>query len=971
MHHPTLLDQISHHARTRPADLAMAFVSPGVPDVELSWRDLEDSIRRLGRHLQERGIGPGDVVLVLAAAPREQALGFLGAMACGGVPTILSFPSVKQSERRFLEMLGSVVENSRARWVLASAELSGVISPWIDSGEGTVGLIEFPDVAALEGLCDPVRPEGQPLFLQFSSGTTGARKGIAVTLEMFAVQASSYGTAMEMGPADRIANWLPLYHDNGLVGCFLLPLYRGSASIHLAPFEWVENPVSVFEVVHRYRATLLWSPNFAFSFCARRIAPEQLRGLRLDSLRAFLTGGELVRESSRRELLERFAGTGLEERHLQVCYGMAENTFVSNQTDFGAVVRKDVVDRRAFFETNRAVPLAPDAPPGSGLTFYSCGRPLPDHQARIGGAGEDRQVGEVEILSGCLFEGYLSASGVSREGVFTADGWYRSGDQGYIVDGELFCTGRLKDLIIHRGVNLHPEDLQEVIGRIPGVKDGRVVVFGVADEAEGTERIVALLEPDGPAEGAGSAGNAGNAGRLARRVREEVSSTFGVNVHDVRVCAPGTLLKSTSGKISRKANRAFYLETFGTAPARRESEAVAPRDPWEAELVEIWRQVLGVEALGVTDDLFLDLGASSLTALSAVGEIRERLGREVEPHDLMDRETVERQAELLRVRAEAGAREEGRALVALRSGGANVPLFLIHPAGGSPFSYLGLARRLGTGQPVYAFRDPHLSSGGGAFGSVEEMAAEYVRELVAFRPGGPYALGGWSLGGMVAFEMASQLAEQGREVSLLLMLDTFRPVGSLTQSWFQAGRSLNRKVLHTFGAGRLFSLLQGGGAMPPGRRLLAIAYADYDCYDPRVIEKSFPGLCEPAELRRLPPEERWEYVYRRLREQKLAREIPGVTAASLRRENRLFAVHHALNDRYRPRRTYPGRITLFLKRGHANPLGWKRYTAQPLDVHEFDLRPTAGLPDAHLAMMQDENVDLYAAVLRGLLDRLG
>ncbi len=962
----TLLEQISHHARTRPGDLAMAFVSPGTLDVELSWQDLENSVRRLGRHLQERGMSHGDVVLVLSAAPREQALGFLGAMVCGGVPTILSFPSVKQSEPRFLEMLGSVVENSRARWVLASAELSGVISGWIDSGEGKVGLIEFPDVSALQGLCDPVRPEGHPLFLQFSSGTTGARKGIAVTLEMFAIQASSYGAAMEMGPADRIANWLPLYHDNGLVGCFLLPLYRGAGSIHLAPFEWVENPVSIFEAVHRYRATLLWSPNFAFSFCARRIAPEQLRGLRLDSLRAFLTGGELVREPSRRELLERFAETGLEERHLQVCYGMAENTFVSNQTDFGSIVRKDVVDRRAFFETNRAVPLSPDAPPGSGLTFYSCGRPLPDHQVRIGGAGEDRQVGEVEILSGCLFEGYLSAAGVSREGVFTADGWYRSGDQGYVVDGELFCTGRLKDLIIHRGVNLHPDDLQEVIGRLPGVKDGRVAVFGVADEAEGTERIVALLEPDGPAEGAG---------RLERRVREEVSSAFGVNVQDVRVCAPGTLLKTTSGKVSRKANRAFYLATLaGTAPPRREGETVAPRDPWETELVEIWRQVLGVEALGVTDDLFLDLGASSLTALSAVGEIRERLGREVEPHDLMDRETVERQAELLRARAEAGAggaEGKGGALVALRSGGANVPLFLIHPAGGSPFSYLGLARRLGPGQPVYAFRDPHLSSGGGAFGSVEEMAAAYVRELVAFRPEGPYALGGWSLGGMIAFEVACQLAEQGREVSLLLMLDTFRPAGPLTRAWFRAGKSLRRKVLHAFGAGRLFALLQGERPLSPGRRLLAIAFADYDCHDPRVIEATFPGLCEPAELRRLPPEERWEYVYRRLREEKLAREIPGVTATSLRRENRLFAVHHELNDRYRPRRIYPGRITLFRKRGHANPLGWKRYTAQPLDVHELDVRGTAKVPDPHLAMMQDENVELYAADLRALLDRVG
>jgi len=196
----TILEQISRHAQTRPGDLALAFVSPGVPDVELSWQDLEDSVRRLGRHLQERGVSPGDVVLVLSAAPREQALGFFGAMACGGVPTILSFPSVKQSERRFLEMLGSVVANSHARWVIASADLAGVVSRW---AERKVGVIEFQSItamAALEGLCDPVSPEGHPLFLQFSSGTTGARKGIAVTREMFTVYTSSYGAVMDMGP---------------------------------------------------------------------------------------------------------------------------------------------------------------------------------------------------------------------------------------------------------------------------------------------------------------------------------------------------------------------------------------------------------------------------------------------------------------------------------------------------------------------------------------------------------------------------------------------------------------------------------------------------------------------------------------------------------------------------------------------------------------------------------------------------
>jgi fatty-acyl-CoA synthase len=325
---PSLLEQIAAFARERPEETALAFVTRREPDTEISWRDLEAAIRRLGRHLEASGVSPGEVVLVLSASPREQALGFLGALACGAVPTILSFPSVKQSEARFLETLGSVAESGRARWVLASEELIPAVGRW---GRPGVGSLRFSEPGSSGSLCDLAEPGDHPLFLQFSSGTTGARKGVAVTSAMLAAQAGSLSAVLGLGPANRVANWLPLYHDNGLVGCFLLPLYLGAASIHLAPFEWVENPVSLFRAVDRYRATLLWSPSFAFSFCARRIAPEDLKGLRLDSLRALISCGELTRESSFRRFLDRFAGTGLTERHLQVCYGMAENTFASSR----------------------------------------------------------------------------------------------------------------------------------------------------------------------------------------------------------------------------------------------------------------------------------------------------------------------------------------------------------------------------------------------------------------------------------------------------------------------------------------------------------------------------------------------------------------------------------------------------------------------------------------------------------------
>jgi pimeloyl-ACP methyl ester carboxylesterase len=342
---------------------------------------------------------------------------------------------------------------------------------------------------------------------------------------------------------------------------------------------------------------------------------------------------------------------------------------------------------------------------------------------------------------------------------------------------------------------------------------------------------------------------------------------------------------------------------------------------------------------------------------------RARLGREVEPHHLLGEETIERQAALLRDQAEPGS----GALVALRSGGSNLPLYLVHPAGGSPFSYLALARRLGPGQPVYAFRDPHLSDDRSRFASLEQMAEAYLAELEAFDPKGPYALGGWSMGGLVAFEMACRLAARGREVAMLLMLDTFEPEGLLRRAWYGAGQALARAVLHTFGVGRIFSLLHDGRRMSAAERLFHIAYTDYECSRPRVIAATFPGLCDEAALRRLPAAERWEHVYCRLREEKLVAAVPGRTAAGLRREQRMFRVHHEINSRYRPRSVYPGQITFFTIRGSRVAEGWQRYSARPLAVHEFDLKGTPELPDAHLAMMQDANVALYAETLRSLL----
>jgi acyl-CoA synthetase (AMP-forming)/AMP-acid ligase II len=275
----------------------------------------------------------------------------------------------------------------------------------------------------------------------------------------------------------------------------------------------VQQPALFLELAAAHRATFAWLPNFAFRVLAARV-PATFAG-DLSSLKAIVNCGEPVRASVFDAFLARFGRLGITPETLQCSYGMAENTFAITQTAMGGIPRRE-----------------------RGL--LSCGAPLADHEVRI-------RDGEIELRSPCLFAGYDAAEGKTLD----ADGWFATGDLGYFSDGELFVSGRIKDMIIHRGVNLHPEDVEEVLGQVPGCKAGRAIVFGVFDEEAGTEKIIALLEEDQP--------EGGRAGLLAR-ARAAVFENFGVLPSELVVVAPNSLLKSTSGKASRSANRELYLQ---------------------------------------------------------------------------------------------------------------------------------------------------------------------------------------------------------------------------------------------------------------------------------------------------------------------------------------------------------------------------------------------------------------------------
>ena len=394
----SLIAALNARAESQADDVALICASPHSPTVEFSWGELRDTVGKFAAFLIETGIQPGDVVAILARKPAEQSLAVLATLGAGAVPTVLSYPSPKQNDDAFFGMLSSVLQSGGARWLLCASEFFGkaYVAPGAIQGECVC--LTIPDNAQLAKLSPAslATTSDGTMFLQFSSGTMGARKGVAISHKMLSLHAESFAKSIKLEQKDRIVSWAPLYHDGGFVRCFLSALWVGAVPVLLDPFEWLENPAFLFRVIQDYRIDYCYQPNFAYAYCAARISDEEINGVDLSHLRTFLFGAELARLRTFDDFVQRFGNFGVRRNQLQVTYGMAENTCAITQTRPGVEVRFDHLDRKLFQEQNRAVSNSQ----GSGddvISVASCGFPIEGVSVRISGTNVDRRVGEIKL----------------------------------------------------------------------------------------------------------------------------------------------------------------------------------------------------------------------------------------------------------------------------------------------------------------------------------------------------------------------------------------------------------------------------------------------------------------------------------------------------------------------------------------------------------------------------------------------
>ena len=502
-------------------------------------------------YLREQGLTQGDTVVLVMPQGIPLMTAFAGALCLGAIPAILAYPNFKVDPAKYRFGLTGVTANLKARLVVLDDDFPQ----------------ELLEHVALEGESRSVRlkPEMPPApigfravdldpadiaLIQHSAGTTGLQKGVALSHAAVLTQLNNLTPALGLNSEDRIYSWLPLYHDMGLIACFMLPMVCHVPIVMQSPTDWVMQPRTMPEIISAFGCTLAWTPNFTLQFLARRVRAEDRAGIDLSSLRMVINCSEPVRSSSMYEFRAAYNGCNLQPHVLQASYAMAETVFAVTQSGWGGSLDpvQIYVDADALRKQHRAVAVAADAK--GAMCVVSSGRCIPGTQIQVlddsGQLVPDGYVGELTIRSNSMLEGYYNRPDLTARVLH--DGWYRSGDLGFVLDGEVYVVGRKKDLIIAAGENIYPQDVEEIVSLHPAIHDGRVVAFGSFNAELGTEEIVIVAEVN-------LESDLSAADRIERELKNSIVGELGVVARRVYLKPPKWVVKSTAGKPARSTTR--------------------------------------------------------------------------------------------------------------------------------------------------------------------------------------------------------------------------------------------------------------------------------------------------------------------------------------------------------------------------------------------------------------------------------
>jgi len=539
----TLIDALNAAPAERP------FVTYWADEDEQETVTFGEFQRRAERHaqwLQAHGVEHGDRVVLIMAQGVPLMTMFAGAMMLGAVPAILAYPNFKFEPAKYRAGLDGVTANLGAKAVVIDDAFPEELLGHVAVGKSLLRVSGAEEQAGAS-ITEFTNGEDDLAFIQHSAGTTGLQKGVALTHRAVLTQLAALAERLQVDETqDRVYSWLPLYHDMGLIACFMLPLVCHIPVVIQSPLDWVMQPGSMLQAITEQQCTLAWLPNFAFQFMARRVPVERREGCDLSKLRALINCSEPVRAKSMDEFAAAFQNYGLKTTALQSSYAMAENVFAVTQSGLASAPTRIWIDGSRFRNERLAIPVEEHA--GGAVCFVSSGELLPQHEVRI--ASDDGvelgegSVGEIHVKSDCLFDGYFNRPDLTAE--VLSGGWYRTGDLGVQWSGELFVVGRKKDLLIVGGENLYPQDIEEIVAEHPDIHDGRVVAGGLYNADSGTEDIVVVAEVE-------TEEALARATEVEQDIRRRVVGGLGISVRSIFLKKPKWIVKSTAGKPARSA----------------------------------------------------------------------------------------------------------------------------------------------------------------------------------------------------------------------------------------------------------------------------------------------------------------------------------------------------------------------------------------------------------------------------------
>jgi acyl-CoA synthetase (AMP-forming)/AMP-acid ligase II len=538
-----------------PDRVAVYLQFAGKDDITITYEQLLRGANSVARTLASHDVEPGDVVILILPHGEDLIYSFWGAMLHGAIPAIMPFLTEKLSPERYRADLTALIGVTKPAAIISYPEFKADLRSALRGGESVRAVIltdqmeEQADLD-LDSLAGFARSEHDIVLLQHSSGTTGLQKGVALSHQAVFHQLDAYGNTLALNENDVIVSWLPLYHDMGLIAGFLMPILSGIPLVLSSPFDWVRAPYRMMQSVSRYRGTLTWLPNFAYHFCAQKIRDRHLEGVDLSSWRAVINCSEPVRWESHKAFYDSFQKYGLKWDALQTSYAMAENVFAVTQSRLGSEPAVIEVDRESFMVER----VARDAYDGrTSMKIMSSGRPLENVEIRVldehGNDVPERVIGEVALKSNCMLTGYFNRPDATEKAF--RNGWYLTGDYGFVLEGELFVSGRKKDMIIVGGRNIYPQDLEALTYEVPGVHAGRSVAFGMFDDAQGTEEVVIIAEVD--------SNDASEQQQIADALRIHITKNSAIALRHVKVVGPKWIVKTSSGKTARSANKEKFL----------------------------------------------------------------------------------------------------------------------------------------------------------------------------------------------------------------------------------------------------------------------------------------------------------------------------------------------------------------------------------------------------------------------------